>query len=512
MELVRKNIHMDRIKCSAATQITLEDDRNVPDQKPDMERIILQRGEIKTEELKAGENRVAVKGRLQFEVLYATEEGRISSIEGQLPLEEQVYMEGVQNGDNIEISTELEDLSIELINSRKISIRALLSLHLSVDELYDEEMAVELYHDGVVETKKKPLSAAEIALQKKDILRRREELEMPQSFPNIFEIIWKEVKVTGLTFEPLQDQLSVQGELQVFLLYEGEGEERGLKCYEKTLPFREILDCQGSRETMTPNISTEIGHSELEIRTDQDGEERVVCLDLLLELNIKLYELTQLEALTDVYGITENIQPILGKGVLNRQLLTGSGKTKLTEQIKLPAALPDMAEICHSSAVPVIEDRELTEDGLELTGLLTVKILYQAEGGELNAFETQLPFQYVLAVPELDRDCLYEIKPSMEQLTVTMLNGSEADIKAVLGFYLLGFCSSEEELITDITVEETDTNVTNELPGIVVYFAREGDDVWKLGKKYYVPLERIRELNQLGSDTLKAGEKLLIVR
>ena len=40
MELIKKNIHLDRIKCRASSQITLEDDRNVPDQKPDMERIL----------------------------------------------------------------------------------------------------------------------------------------------------------------------------------------------------------------------------------------------------------------------------------------------------------------------------------------------------------------------------------------------------------------------------------------------------------------------------------------
>ncbi len=58
MELIKKNIHMDRIKCRAATQITLEDDRNVPDQKPDMERLILQRGSVVVDEIKPTEDHV----------------------------------------------------------------------------------------------------------------------------------------------------------------------------------------------------------------------------------------------------------------------------------------------------------------------------------------------------------------------------------------------------------------------------------------------------------------------
>ena len=40
MELVRKNIHMDRIKGQASTQITLEDDINISDSKPDASKLI----------------------------------------------------------------------------------------------------------------------------------------------------------------------------------------------------------------------------------------------------------------------------------------------------------------------------------------------------------------------------------------------------------------------------------------------------------------------------------------
>ena len=36
MELIKKNIHMDRIRTQAVSQVTLEEDMNIPDQKPDV--------------------------------------------------------------------------------------------------------------------------------------------------------------------------------------------------------------------------------------------------------------------------------------------------------------------------------------------------------------------------------------------------------------------------------------------------------------------------------------------
>ena len=46
MDLTKKYIHMNREKGKAVTQITLDDDFNVPDMKPDLIRIILDKGEL----------------------------------------------------------------------------------------------------------------------------------------------------------------------------------------------------------------------------------------------------------------------------------------------------------------------------------------------------------------------------------------------------------------------------------------------------------------------------------
>lgn len=62
MELVRKNIHMDRIKGQASTQITLEDDINILDSRPDASKLIYDRGSVALEEVKVTEDHVTVKG------------------------------------------------------------------------------------------------------------------------------------------------------------------------------------------------------------------------------------------------------------------------------------------------------------------------------------------------------------------------------------------------------------------------------------------------------------------
>ena len=50
------------------------------------------------------------------------------------------------------------------------------------------------------------------------------------------------------------------------------------------------------------------------------------------------------------------------------------------------------------------------------------------------------------------------------------------------------------------------------LPGMVVYVVKDGDSLWNIGKKYYVPVDKIKEVNEMNSDEVHPGDKLLIVK
>lgn len=64
MELVKKNIHTERIKAKALLQIPLEEDINVSDSRPDVGKPVFTRGKIKVDEVKSGTNKVWVKADL----------------------------------------------------------------------------------------------------------------------------------------------------------------------------------------------------------------------------------------------------------------------------------------------------------------------------------------------------------------------------------------------------------------------------------------------------------------
>ena len=118
----------------------------------------------------------------------------------------------------------------------------------------------------------------------------------------------------------------------------------------------------------------------------------------------------------------------------------------------------------------------------------------------------------MLDVPEINGSCSFKIRTGLEQLAVAMLDGGELDVKAVVVCHAIIFEHKTENIVTDIVVSDLDMNKLSSLPGIVIYIAKEGDSLWDVGKRYYVPISQIKETNDMTTEEIKPGDKLLIVK
>ena len=110
MEFLKKSIHMDQIGCEEQTQITLEDDVNIADAKPDVYQVVTQQGHVELEEVRASDGHVHVKGVLHFKVLYLADEEthHPACMEGELAFEEQILMGSVSGTDQVQAQAILE--------------------------------------------------------------------------------------------------------------------------------------------------------------------------------------------------------------------------------------------------------------------------------------------------------------------------------------------------------------------------------------------------------------------
>ena len=147
MEVLMKNIHMCRQTKHAETQITLDEDLNVPDIRPDVEQIIQNREKVILEQIRAENGKLLVDGCMEVSVLYMddTKERQLHRIDTKLNFHESISMENLNAGENVKVRYEVEDLNVSMINSRKLAIRGLISFEAAVEEIYDMSAAVDIH-------------------------------------------------------------------------------------------------------------------------------------------------------------------------------------------------------------------------------------------------------------------------------------------------------------------------------------------------------------------------------
>lgn len=516
MELVKKNIHMNKLKCKTNLQLTLDDDFNVPDVKPDVDKIVKEQGEIVLSEVKAMNGKLMVKGDLSFNLLYVSSDSSrpVHNIIGKLPFEEMVNMDEACPDNNIVVKWEIEDLSTTLINSRKISVRSIVSFSFIAEDVYDQETAVGVECDEECESLSKKIVITQLGVNKKDTYRIKDEVILPSGKSNIFEILYNEVALRNLETRILENKINIKGDLILFILYFGEDEEQPMQYMETEVPFGGTIDCNGCSDDMISDIGISIMSKDIEIKPDADGEERIIDMEVVLELDVKAYEEEELEILSDVYSTSKQLIPNYEEAYYENLVLKNNGKARIVDRINIGKDQPSILQICNASGSIKIDEQQLVENGIQIDGIVEVQLLYITDNDQtpIGATKGVIPFNQVLEVKNISDSCIYDIRPSIEQLSVMMLDGMEVEIKAGINLDTIIFDKIKENIITDLKVEDLDTEKLQNMPSMIGYVVKSEDTLWKIAKEFYTTVDSIKELNELEQREVHTGDRLLLLK
>ncbi len=513
MEIVKRNMQLTCSKGRSITQITIDDDFNVPDVKEDVERIIKYDGNVQTEQVRVLENRAGIKGKLAFRVLYG-EGNAIHSVKGIIPFEETMNVDGLIPEDETRLSYEMEDLTITLINSRKISVKAVLTLTLEAERTREEEAGIEVDGDNDVQYMTSRLIFTPVALKTKDTCRIKDELELSGNKPDIAEILWDQAQLRSMELRPMEGKLGLRGELFLFVLYRGADENSSVQWTEHTVPVSCAIDCPGCQEDMVPYIRLNLSGNDIEVKADYDGEQRVLGIEYIIDLDICLYEERQADIMSDVYSAVKDMEPVTKKVPYEQLLLRNSAKCRAADRMKLKKEQPRILQICNSSGSVRIDEVQAAEDGLNVEGAVAVSLLYAAldDKEPFQMLSGILPFSHKIEAPGITSECIWHMECMLEQLNAVMTNSDEIEIKAVISLDALIMRQLEAEIITDVTVKPYDEEKIQALPGIVGYVVKPGDTLWKIAKNFYSTVDSIKTINELKDDKIHPGDRLVLMK
>lgn len=534
MQLNKIKLHSCTTFASAQSQITLDDDYNVPDYRPDIVKVLKEKGELHFDEAKAAAGAAWLKGRLVFRVLYRSdqENGKISCLKGEIPFQEKLNMDGVQEYDVIQASGEIEDLTIGVIHSRKISVRAVILLKTEEPREKEDELCVGIEADDGCEKRYRNTNILQLLCMKRDQCRQKSEITLPSSKPNVQEILWKSLEIRNLDTKMGQDGVKLSGEVLISVLYQEEEETDRVQWYETVIPLDCGVECDaGTEADIIYKVKARPASMELEVKPDYDGEERVLVLELVMNLDIRVWKEQEISMLEDVYSLKKEIIPVCTGVTLHHISVKNDSQCRLTEQMELAESQEKILQICSCEGTVHLESTELTEQGVRAEGILVTELLYITTDDQMPIGSAReiYPFEQLIEIPQqtarternkpeeleaLERKnkLQTELDCRISQLSAVMLDQDHVEIKAVIGLDLLAFEQEQIDNITDMREEALDMEQLQKRPGLVGYIAKDGDSLWSIAKGNDTTVEDILRDNHRTDEDLRRGEKILIVK
>ena len=534
MQLNKIKLHSCTTFASAQSQITLDDDYNVPDYRPDIVKVLKEKGELQFDEVKAAAGAAWLKGRLVFKVLYRSdqENGKISCLKGEIPFQEKLNMDGVQEYDVIQASGEIEDLTIGVIHSRKISVRAVILLKTEEPQEKEDELCVGIEADDGCEKRYRNTNILQLLCMKRDQCRQKSEITLPSSKPNVQEILWKSLEIRNLDTKMGQDGVKLSGEVLISVLYQEEEETDRVQWYETVIPLDCGVECDaGTEADIIYKVKARPASMELEVKPDYDGEERVLVLELVMNLDIRVWKEQEISMLEDVYSLKQEIIPVCTGVTLHHISVKNDSQCRLTEQMELAESQEKILQICSCEGTVHLESAELTEQGVRAEGILVTELLYITTDDQMPIGSAReiYPFEQLIEIPQqtarTERNKLEELEAlerknklqteldcRISQLSAVMLDQDHVEIKAVIGLDLLAFEQEQIDNITDMREEPLDMEQLQKRPGLVGYIAKDGDSLWSIAKENHTTVEDILRDNHRTDENLCRGEKILIVK
>lgn len=515
MELRTETIRTEEKKGPAMTQVTFDETYHLPDYLPDFFSVILSRGQIRIRETVCSEGHVAVQGILEFWVLYRTgqNEWNICSLEGTFPFREMLSLDAAKEFDMAQAEAVLEDLTVRMMNARKLNIRALMEIRVWTRERMERKIPVAIDGTDRIEELYKTESYFEVCYRGTENWKMKEEVRLPSNKPNIRQVLWQQHQLLGRSVRVNQGEVQIQGEVQLFLIYLGAEEDR-IQWLDLRVPYQNILEITEAQSDMIPYICGQEPVFNCQVQEDADGEERILLLETDTPLELRLYREISKNVLADAYSLEKNL--LLQKQTVKVQQfhMKNEARCRVNDSLDIENAETEILQIGAGLGRVEPEHWEITENGIHVEGTVRISVLYltSSDAFPVEATEGLIPFQCEIEVPGIQPHFQVELQTSLEHLSFLMKTGKELEVQAVISAEVMVTKEKTCELISGMEVQEYEVAVLSQIPGIAGVKLQQEDDLWSLAKKFHTTTEDIRKINHLKDEDLLEGRKILIVK
>ncbi len=385
---------------------------------------------------------------------------------------------------------------------RRLDVHGAFSVKLKMQAEGGNEVVTSIGGDSVYTRKAVVSYSAPAALAEKTFTIS-EVLDLGQNKPAAEALIRGDAIPVLSDCKMLANKAIIKGELMLGNLYTDDATTGNTQKVRHVIPFSQIIDIDGLDEEWLCDVKLDVVSSDVHITTNQNGEGRLLEVNIKLGAAVQCYKTGMAEIVTDAYCARCPLQLETKRLETEHLAAVRRSTSTVKETLDLPAqGVASVMDIwCEVQPVS-----EVCENGhAHIKGRLLICMLARDNTGIVSYYERPSEFELTF-----DDDC-NEISSDMNVINVdySMVGAGQMDIRAEIA--VARRCYNKESNLAVCSAEASDNaTFAPEKAALKIYFANAGESIWEVAKACHTSMDAVMEENALTSDVLAKDTMLLV--
>ncbi len=509
MEFIQKHITANTVFQKGCAELGVDGDVIVPDVMPDILKVVQVDGDACITSKESGGGKLVCEGKLYVKILYIpdSEEEKIKSIISSFDFSHTFANAEITDSTVADVSVDVTRADFQLINSRKLKIKAVAAVSYAVSQPQNIAVACDVDEEGTLETRKKSITTLSFVALKDTQFLCTDSFVLPSGQPSIKNVLKIDADIIDTEFKVISGRIVVKGTCGICVLYCDTSDD--VRFSEFELPFTEIIDLDDANEDTLCELDFSVGGIEYRLETDSDGDVRIINTEITVCVSVYAYEKEDIEYIDDCFCPGRNMTVNKEMKKIECILASAHHVMNLKEIIPPHKNGPVPTGVYNLTAKPVIDSVTSGDGTVRIDGKIICYCQYTCGGDDIPvcSIRHEVPFsETVDAEGSLaGSDC--RIRADISHKSFMLNSAGETEIRLSAVFDVTVTKDAQVPVISDFTISEIDDD---EKKGIVIYFVQPGDELWDIAKRYRVCPESVAELNNLEEKPLSAGTQILI--
>lgn len=507
MELQKEQLRVTETKFRDKTVAYAEGDIIVPDVKPDILKILQVDAVsvITSKEVSGGV--IKVSGIVKYNILYIPDHDgeSVKGISAEMNFSHAIDKKNITEDAITDVSTDIERIEFSLLNSRKLNIKAAVTIGYTVWETEELSLATGIDFENA-EVIYESLKTESLKVMDECSFIVRDKFEIPRGRASISEILRLDINISDKEIKAITGKAVIRGNVSVCALYIDTNGE--INCIDGEIPFTEVAEIFELEEDAECSVKYRLGDFSYECGMDGDGEPRTVDFDISVNALISSSEKKEIEIMKDCFCPGCHTDMVYDSAEIESVLLSDSNQYTVKELISPDKKIPQIASVYNVVTKPIITKAQAVNGRISVEGKLETYILYITDNSQIPvySFKKDIPVEFSIENEEATEDLNCTVDATVLRTTYNLNMANEVELRCNISLETRLTRRKMVEVISDCTLCEGEKN-----SGIVVYFVQPGDTLWEIAKRYLVSVNDIVKLNDLqDKNKLTVGERLII--